>query len=102
MSTPNAPEPRPAAQVERTQLAWRRTLVSFTVVALLLARLAAVHLGNLAAACALAAVGLGWAAVVIITRRRTCDMVTPIGRSLPSLVALILVYCAMGTLLLMS
>jgi uncharacterized membrane protein YidH (DUF202 family) len=97
----NAPPP-PGAQLERTQLSWRRTLVSATAVALLLARLAAVHLKSVAAACALLAVGLIWAAVVGLTRRRIRSVATPIGRQLPSLVALILLYCVMGTLLLMS
>lgn len=95
-------EPPPGAQLERTQLAWRRTLVSVTAVALLLARLAAVHLTPGPAAWALAAVAAVWAAAVEITRRRLRDVATPIGRSLPWLVTLILVYCAMGTLLLVS
>jgi len=90
------------AQLERTQLSWRRTLVSLTVVALLLARLAAVHLTPGRAVWAVAAVGLVWAAAVALVRRRTRSVVTPIGRELPALVGLILLYCAMGTLLLMS
>ncbi|WP_433614024.1 DUF202 domain-containing protein [Dactylosporangium sp. CA-139114] len=92
----------PGAQLERTQLSWRRTLVSVTAVALLLARLAAVHLRDLAAACALAAVGLVWAAAVALALRRMRSVATPIGRELPWMVALILLYCAMGTLLLVS
>jgi hypothetical protein len=98
----NAPEPPPGASLERTALAWRRTLISVTAVALLLARLAAVQLRSVAAAGALVAVALIWAAAVRLTRRRIHAPVTPIGRCLPSMVALILLYCAMGTLLLMS
>ncbi|MER7003988.1 DUF202 domain-containing protein [Dactylosporangium sp. NPDC000555] len=99
----SAPQQPSGAQLERTYLSWRRTLVSFTVMALLLARLAAVHLEpTMPAAWALAAVALGWAAAVWLTLRRIRDLTTPIGRTLPSLVALILVYCVMGTLLLMS
>jgi hypothetical protein len=94
--------PPPGAQLERTQLSWRRTLVSMTVVALLLARLAAVHLAPVPAACAVAVAGLVWAATVGITLRRIRAIATPVRRELPSLVALILLYCAMGTLLLMS
>jgi hypothetical protein len=96
-----APVPR-GAQLERTTLSWRRTLVSVTVVALLLARLAAVHLQPMPAACALVAVGLVWAAAVELVRRRVRGIATPIGRSLPLLVTLILLYCVMGTLLLVS
>ncbi|MEV8513079.1 DUF202 domain-containing protein [Dactylosporangium sp. NPDC051484] len=97
------PEPPSGAQVERTYLSWRRTLVSFTAIALLLARLVAVHLEpTMPAAWALSAVALGWAAAVWLTHRRIRDLTTPIGRAVPSLVALILLYCVMGTLLLMS
>ncbi|WP_433216045.1 DUF202 domain-containing protein [Dactylosporangium sp. CS-047395] len=92
----------PGAQIERTQLSWRRTLVSVTAVALLLARLVAVHLPPVPAACAVAAVGLVWAAAVRLVRHRMRTVATPIGRELPVLVGLILLYCAMGTLLLMS
>ncbi|WP_426510529.1 DUF202 domain-containing protein [Dactylosporangium sp. McL0621] len=92
----------PGLQVERTQLSWRRTLVSLTAVALLLARLAAVHLTPGRAAWAIAAVGLVWAAAAGLVRRRMRSVVTPIGRELPALITLILLYCAMGTLLLMS
>ncbi|MGI5244821.1 DUF202 domain-containing protein [Dactylosporangium sp. CA-139066] len=94
--------PPPGAQLERTQLSWRRTLISVTVVALLLARLAAVHLTGAPAAAALAAVALIWAAVVWLVRRRLTSVTTPVGRSLPALVTLILLYCVMATLLLMS
>jgi hypothetical protein len=95
-------EPPPGAQLERTQLSWRRTLISLTAVALLLARLAAVHLTGTPAATALAAIALVWAAAVWLTRRRFRTIVTPVGRSLAALVTLILLYCAMATLLLMS
>lgn len=95
-------EPPPGAQLERTQLSWRRTLVSITAVGLLLARLAAVHLTPVPAACALTAVALIWAAAVGLVLRRFRGVATPVGRLLPSLVTLILLYCVMGTLLLMS
>jgi hypothetical protein len=54
------------------------------------------------AAGSLTAIGLVWAASVYLIRRRTLQIVTPIGRTLPVLVSLILLYCAMGTLLLVS
>jgi hypothetical protein len=94
--------PPPGAQLERTLLSWRRTLVSLTAVALLLARLAAVHLRGTPAALALAAVALVWAAAVWLTGRRLRALTTPVGRTVPALVTLILLYCAMATLLLMS
>ncbi|MFI5907104.1 DUF202 domain-containing protein [Dactylosporangium sp. NPDC051541] len=89
-------------QPERTQLSWRRTLVSMTVVALLLARLAAVHLETMTAGLVVATTGLTWAAAVRVSRRRMNRMTTPVGRELPALAGLILLYCAMGTLLLVS
>ncbi|GAA3301498.1 DUF202 domain-containing protein [Dactylosporangium vinaceum] len=89
-------------QTERTQLSWRRTLISMTVVALLLARLSAVHLESMAAGLVVAATGLVWAGAVALSRHRTSRMTTPVGRELPALVGLILLYCAMGTLLLVS
>ena len=98
----SAPPAHPGAHLERTQLSWRRTLISVTAVALLLARLSAVHLKGAPAAIALAAVALVWAAAVWLTRRRLATITTPAGRSLPALVTLILLYCAMATLLLMS
>ncbi|GAA2598296.1 hypothetical protein GCM10010399_31210 [Dactylosporangium fulvum] len=90
------------AQIERTVLSWRRTLVSLTVVALLLARLAATHTSPPVTIWALAAIALVWAGSVALTRRRTRRIATPIGRTLPALVVLILLYCVTGTLLLVS
>ncbi|GGM19365.1 DUF202 domain-containing protein [Dactylosporangium sucinum] len=87
---------------ERTVLAWRRTLVSVTVVALLLGRLAVVELGAGPAAVALTATAVVWSAAVVVIQRRSARVATPIGRTLPAMVALILLYCVMGTLLLVS
>ncbi|GAA0721309.1 DUF202 domain-containing protein [Dactylosporangium roseum] len=90
------------AQIERTILSWRRTLISLTVVALLLARMAVTHTAPPVSTWALAAIALVWAGMVALTRRRTRRIPTPIGRSLPALVVLILLYCVTGTLLLVS
>ncbi|WP_238008196.1 DUF202 domain-containing protein [Dactylosporangium sp. AC04546] len=93
---------QPGAAHERTVLAWRRTLVSVTVVALLLGRLAAIELPMDEAAVVLAATAVVWSAFVLLTGRRSARVATPIGRTLPVMVALVLLYCAMGTLLLVS
>lgn len=92
----------PGAQRERTVLAWRRTVVSFTVVALLLARLAATGRSPLVTSAALAVTALVWACAIQLTRRRTRAIAVAPRRTLPVLVMFILLYCAMGTLLLVS
>ncbi|MET7392547.1 DUF202 domain-containing protein [Dactylosporangium sp. NPDC005572] len=92
---------QPGAAHERTVLAWRRTLVSVTVVALLLGRLAATEMSTGRVA-ALAAIAVIWSAVVALVHRRNARVATPIGRTLPAMVALVLLYSVMGTLLLVS
>ena len=92
----------PGAQVERTVLSWRRTSVSFTVVALLLARLAVIEASRPVAVVAVAAVGLTWAGAIHLTRLRIRSLTLPVGRTLPLAVILILLYCVTGTLLLVS
>jgi hypothetical protein len=89
-------------QLERTVLSWRRTTVSFTAVALLLARLAAVQASRPVAVVAVAAIGLTWAGAIHLTRLRVRSLTRPVRRTLPLIVALILLYCVTGTLLLVS
>ena len=89
-------------QLERTVLSWRRTTVSFTAVALLLARLAAVQAARPVAVVAVAIIGLTWAGAVHLTRMRIRSLTLPVRRTLPLIVTLILLYCVTGTLLLVS
>lgn len=83
-------------------LSWRRTSVSFTAVALLLARLAVIETPRPVATVAVAAVGLLWAGAIQLTRLRIRSITRPVRRTLPLTVTLILLYCVMGTLLLVS
>ena len=92
----------PGAQLERTMLSWRRTSVSFTVVALLLARLAVIEAPRPVAVVAVATVGLTWAGAVHLIRMRISAIRRPVRRILPLVVTLILLYCVTGTLLLVS
>jgi hypothetical protein len=89
-------------QLERTVLSWRRTTVSFTAVALLLARLAVLQASRPVALAAVAAIGLTWAGAIHLTRMRVRSITLPVRRTLPLIVTLILLYCVTGTLLLVS
>lgn len=92
----------PGAQLERTVLSWRRTSVSFTAVALLLARLAVLESPRPVALVAVAAVGLTWAGAIHLIRMRIAAITRPVRRALPLTVTLILLYSVTGTLLLVS
>jgi uncharacterized membrane protein YidH (DUF202 family) len=85
MTEPGAPAP--GAARERTGLAWRRTALAATVVALLFGRLAGTR-----AAVGLAVLAVpGWVLVLALARHRTrtLDRDTPL-RWTPALVALAL------------
>ncbi|GAB3871630.1 DUF202 domain-containing protein [Dactylosporangium cerinum] len=102
MSPPATDDGPPGAQLERTMLSWRRTTVSFTAVALLLARLAVLEAPRPLALVAVAAIGLTWAGAIHLIRMRIRALTLPVGRTLPLVVTLTLLYCATGTLLLVS
>ena len=78
------------------------TMVSTCAVTLLLGRLVAVRVTPSVAVYVLTAIGLLWAATMALILRRMRRVRTPVGRTLPMLVMLILLYCVMGTLLLVS
>ena len=91
----------PETQLERTMLSWRRTTVSFTAAALLLARLAAVQAPRPLALVAVA-IGLTWAGAIHLIRMRIRALTLPVRHTLPLVVTLTLLYCVTGTLLLVS
>jgi hypothetical protein len=102
VSPPVSDDGPPGAQLERTMLSWRRTTVSFTAVALLLARLAVLEAPRPLAVVAVAAIGLTWAGAIHLVRMRIRSLTLPVRRTLPLVVTLTLLYCATGTLLLVS
>ena len=92
----------PGAQLERTMLSWRRTSVSFTVVALLLARLAVIEAPRPVAVVAVATVRLTWAGAVHLIRMRISAIRRPVRRILPLVVTQYSRMSVTGTLLLVS
>jgi hypothetical protein len=64
----------PGRQPERTRLAWRRTVLTVTVVTLLAGRLAIREAGAALQLLALAAVFVGWLAVLALSWRRIAAM----------------------------
>jgi Domain of unknown function (DUF202) len=67
----------PGRQPERTRLAWRRTVLGFTAVALLTGRLAIVESGAGPALLAVAAALAGWLAVLALSWRRIVALTPP-------------------------
>lgn len=64
----------PGRQPERTRLAWRRTVLTVTIVALLAIRLATQSSGAAPQLLALAAVLAGWLVVLVVSWRRIAAM----------------------------
>ncbi|MEJ3749324.1 DUF202 domain-containing protein [Actinomycetes bacterium KLBMP 9797] len=90
--------PDAGVSVERTSLAWRRTVLSAAVVAALTARMAAIDGHPLLAAVALA----GWAAMFAVAYRRLRRHALPAGRSLPLFALATLGYAVLGAALVLS
>lgn len=90
---------------ERTRLAWRRTTLAGTVVALLAARLSAISVPAPGGVALTALAILGWPAVLLLSFRRLRSMMpgrpAPIGRVL-GLAALTAGYAALGTALVLA
>jgi uncharacterized membrane protein YidH (DUF202 family) len=95
----------PGTQAERTRLAWRRTMLAVTAVALLAVRLAVVDAPAVGLTLAAAAL-LGWLGVLVVTYRRIGRMAAarpgPPGRELPLTAASAVGYAALGILLVLA
>ncbi|MFJ1916465.1 DUF202 domain-containing protein [Streptomyces sp. NPDC088147] len=88
-----APVRDPGLQPERTRLAWRRTTLSCTVVAVLAAR-QAIHGGATAAGLAGAALSaLVWLAFLAVAHRRTLALAAAVPGPLPSRAAIAAAGC---------
>jgi uncharacterized membrane protein YidH (DUF202 family) len=92
----------PTLVIERTRLAWRRTTLALTVVALVAIR-AAITAIDPVSLLALAGVGAGWLAVLLVGHRRITQLShgSTVGiRSGPAVLALVAVgYTLLGVLL---
>ncbi|MEU9113950.1 DUF202 domain-containing protein [Streptomyces sp. NPDC048483] len=94
---PPAPDRDPGLQPERTRLAWRRTTLSCTVVAVLAGR----QLGRSAAPGPVVAVltaltALVWLAFVALAHHRVREMTTGRPPDMPPRTALLLVSCTLA------
>jgi Domain of unknown function (DUF202) len=88
---------------ERTRLAWRRTVLAATVVALLGGRLAIARTSPAFAALFVSFTAAAWLAFVALAQRRIGQLTNgpdqPADRSVPLVVQLILVYEVLGAFL---
>ncbi|RZD80262.1 DUF202 domain-containing protein [Streptomyces albidoflavus] len=94
MSTPAVRDP--GLQPERTRLAWRRTTLSCTLVAVLAARAALHRSGGAAGVLALAACCLLWIGFLALAHHRLRALVPARPAPLPARWALGAVCCAAG------
>jgi Domain of unknown function (DUF202) len=92
-------------QAERTRLAWRRTALSGTAVALLTARYAVVDVGGPAGAALTAVVAFSWLGLLAAAFRRVRSMgpgrPPPVARAL-GVAALTVGYAALGVALVLA
>jgi uncharacterized membrane protein YidH (DUF202 family) len=91
------------ASAERTRLAWRRTALTTTAVALLTIRVAVRNGYGSLAIVGIAAAIIGWLTQLLITQHRIEAMATPrpgnIGRTLPVFALVIIGFVVLGILL---
>jgi uncharacterized membrane protein YidH (DUF202 family) len=96
----------PGLQPERTRLAWRRTALALTAVALLTVRLAVVKVGGPVGWAVAAVAMLGWVGALSVCQRRIVAMDAPrpaeADRTLPATALAILGYALLGGLLVVA
>jgi hypothetical protein len=86
-------------QKQRTELSWRRTVLSSLGVAVLFARLVVVSAPRLPALLCVAGGALLWVAIFVLARRRVRSIDRPIGRTLPLVVLTIMTYAVTSVVL---
>jgi hypothetical protein len=96
----------PGLSPERTRLAWRRTLLADTAVALLCVRLAIAAGSGVARPLVAAAAMLVWLVALVLTFRRTRALTAPrpdaAGRGMPLSAMICLGYAVLGAILILT
>jgi hypothetical protein len=94
------------ASAERTRLAWRRTALSCTPVALLAVRLAVRDGMTVGSGLAIAAAAIGWLGALLLTQRRIRAMASQrphvIGRTLPAIALVTAGFAILGVVLVLQ
>ncbi|MFF2524257.1 DUF202 domain-containing protein [Streptomyces liangshanensis] len=85
----------PGLQPERTRLAWRRTTLACTVVAVLAGRQAVHDGGTTTGAIGITLTALVWLAFVALTHRRLLALATAQPRAMPHLAAVAAAGCTL-------
>jgi uncharacterized membrane protein YidH (DUF202 family) len=95
-----SPRRREGSSAERTRLAWRRTALAITLVALLTIRIAVKDGISVGAGFAIAAATLGWLFAMWLTQRRVHAMAERpprrIGRTLPAIALVMVGFALLG------
>jgi uncharacterized membrane protein YidH (DUF202 family) len=108
---PAPQQPPDGASAERTRLAWRRTMLAMTAVALLTIRLAVRDdvdgwTGDAWSGTAIGLTGIGWLAALWLSQRRIRAMAARkpagIGRTLPAAALLMVAFALLGIALVVT